>query len=639
MTDSGDSQNPPTTAMASTSIAAPDMPSPTIAVGFHGEGTAETRPPLAAHISDSTAQPTKFQSPLRHHRRTPSAHREVKETLNAVTEYGTESHDGSSHHRINQYIIKEEIGRGSYGAVHLATDQFGTEYAVKEFSKVRLRKRAQSNILRQGARRPQRFAHRVSLNAPLSPHFGDFGQESKAGWNVNDALFFIREEIAIMKKLNHPNLVQLIEVLDDPEEDSLYMVLEMCKKGVVMKVGLNEKAKPYGEDLCRYWFRDLILGIEYLHEQGVIHRDIKPDNLLLTEDDVLKIVDFGVSEMFEKPGEGMKTAKSAGSPAFLAPELCVVRHGDVDGRAADIWSMGVSLYCLRYGKIPFEHEGVLEMYEAIKTESPDLPEDEDPDFVDLMSRILEKDPQKRIKMSELREHPWVTKKGTDPLLSKEDNCSVIVDPPNELELSRAFTRKMNHLLCVMKAIHKFKGILSRQRQNSKSSRDGTSIPSVDPIREDARKEDIEALVAKRREFLTQQGIPVATDRPESEPLILGIGVGARDEFDKDEPSAGDIAESPTNVDFNIYDKAYEAEVERIMKKPARQTTMYLTRFVKDREHYKEVANVVEGTSAGVTPAGTPKADGHLTASKGRFADLVSSMTGGSKSAAGGDERT
>lgn len=139
-----------------------------------------------------------------------------------------------------------------------------------------------------------------------------------------------------------------------------------------------------------------------MHEQGVIHRDIKPDNLLLTEDDVLKIVDFGVSEMFEKPGEGMKTAKSAGSPAFLAPELCVVRHGDVDGRAADIWSMGVSLYCLRYGKIPFEHEGVLEMYEAIKTESPDLPEEENPDFVDLMGKILEKDPQKRIQISGLR---------------------------------------------------------------------------------------------------------------------------------------------------------------------------------------------------------------------------------------------
>ncbi|KAF6813368.1 CAMKK/META protein kinase [Colletotrichum musicola] len=638
MYESSDDQGLPTTAMATTSIASPagGMPSPSIAVGLHGDAP-EARPPLAAHISDSAAQPTKFQSPLRHHRRTPSAHREVKETLDAVTEYGSEGQDGRSHHRINQYIIKEEIGRGSYGAVHLATDQFGTEYAVKEFSKVRLRKRAQSNILRQGARRPQRFAHRVSLNAPLSPHFGDFGQEAKSSGTAADALFFIREEIAIMKKLNHPNLVQLIEVLDDPEEDSLYMVLEMCKKGVVMKVGLNEKATPYGEDSCRYWFRDLILGIEYLHEQGVIHRDIKPDNLLLTEDDVLKVVDFGVSEMFEKAGESMMTAKSAGSPAFLAPELCVVRHGDVDGKAADIWSMGVSLYCLRYGKIPFEHDGVLEMYEAIKTESPILPEDENPDFVDLMNKILEKDPKKRIRMAELREHPWVTKGGADPLLSKEDNCSVLIEPPNELELNRAFTRKMNHLLCVMKAIHKFKAILTRRRQRrnpepSPRGNDGTESSDSDRDRDRARAEEIEALIAKRREFLKKND---ADDvKSVAEPLILGIGTGSRDEFDNEEPSAGAVAESPTNVDFNIYDKAYEAEVDRIMSKPTQQTTMYLTRFVKDREHYKAVANVVEGNSAAGTPAGTPRFDTHQAAAKGRFADLVASMTGKGKAEEG-----
>lgn len=217
----------------------------------------------------------------------------------------------------------------------------------------------------------------------------------------NDSLFLIREEIAIMKKLNHPNLVSLIEVLDDPEEDSLYMVLEMCKKGVVMKVGLDEAAEPYSEETCRYWFRDLILGIEYLHAQGVVHRDIKPDNLLLTEDDVLKIVDFGVSEMFEKP-EDMRTKKSAGSPAFLPPELCVAKHGDVSGTAADVWSMGVSLYCLRYGHIPFNRAGVLEIYEAIKEETPVLPEDEDENFRDLIMRLMEKDPEQRITMPEIR---------------------------------------------------------------------------------------------------------------------------------------------------------------------------------------------------------------------------------------------
>jgi calcium/calmodulin-dependent protein kinase kinase 2 len=141
-----------------------------------------------------------------------------------------------------------------------------------------------------------------------------------------------------------------------------------------------------------------------VHAQGVIHRDIKPDNLLLSEHDELKIVDFGVSEMFEKPKEDddMMTAKSAGSPAFLAPELCVARHGDVSGKAADIWSMGVSLYCLRYGKIPFNCDDVVGIYTAIKTEPHVLPEDENPDFVDLMSKILEKDPKKRIKMRELR---------------------------------------------------------------------------------------------------------------------------------------------------------------------------------------------------------------------------------------------
>jgi [calcium/calmodulin-dependent protein kinase] kinase len=138
-----------------------------------------------------------------------------------------------------------------------------------------------------------------------------------------------------------------------------------------------------------------------VHSQGVVHRDIKPDNLLLTEDDVLKIVDFGVSEVFQK-SDDMRTSKSAGSPAFLPPELCVAKHGDVSGKAADIWSMGVSLYCLRYGRIPFERDGVLGMYEAIKTEIPKLPADENPDFLDLMGMLLEKDPEKRITMAELR---------------------------------------------------------------------------------------------------------------------------------------------------------------------------------------------------------------------------------------------
>lgn len=101
-----------------------------------------------------------------------------------------------------------------------------------------------------------------------------------------------------------------------------------------------------------------------MHANEIVHRDIKPDNLLLSKDNVLKIVDFGVSEMFVKGNDKLK--KSAGSPAFMAPELCIAKHGEVSGIATDIWSMGITLYCMIYGKTPFISNNLLELYEMIK---------------------------------------------------------------------------------------------------------------------------------------------------------------------------------------------------------------------------------------------------------------------------------
>ncbi|TPX09000.1 uncharacterized protein E0L32_009579 [Thyridium curvatum] len=624
------SSSSPTLATAAPLIPAGDSATPRPAspdISIHVSGDAEdgSRPPLAGHSSAPPAQT--YKSPLRQHKRTPSQHREVK--------YTNDDWDGHTHHRINQYTIKQEIGRGSYGDVHLATDQYGNEYAVKEFSKTRLRRRAKSNILRHGPRRPIRFPEGHGLNAPLA-----------AVSEPDDALFLIREEIAIMKKLNHPNLVQLIEVLDDPDEDSLYMVLEMCKKGVIMKVGIGETAEPYEEEQCRYWFRDLILGIEYLHAQGVIHRDIKPDNLLLTDDDVLKIVDFGVSEMFEKEGS-MRTAKSAGSPAFLAPELCMSRHGDVSGKAADIWSMGVSLYCLRYGRIPFEHEGVLEMYDAIRNEDVKMPPDEDADFADLMHKLLEKNPDKRITMAELREHPWVTRRGSDPLLSAEQNCDDFIEAPNALEVNHAFTRRMSHLLCVMKAIQKFKSLLPPKEERAArgsspgggggSSSNKTSRQSTAQSKTDSEyAERAAALVEARMKLLrtasghegsggqrqqssssssspSQQdhhaaagaaADPRSSSASPQQPVLLGIGTGSQhDDFAAGARAGaraaddGAVSESPTAVDFDVYDQAYGAEVRRI-RSQSRKTRMYLTRHLQSKDSYRGDEDIEAGGSGG-----------------------------------------
>ncbi|KAI2782930.1 Pkinase-domain-containing protein [Daldinia loculata] len=602
------------------------------------------RPSFAPHLS-APPDVSHFQSPMRHHRRTPSQHREVKETLNAKTEYTNDETDGRSQQTINQYTIREEIGRGSYGAVHLATDQFGTEYALKEFSKLRLRKRAQSNILRRPeGGRPRSLGPGQGL---YSAHRKQLSHHEIA--EAKDALFLIREEVAIMKKLNHPNLVQLFEVLDDPENDSLYMVLEMCKKGVVMKVGLDEQATPYDDEQCRLWFRDLILGIEYLHAQGIIHRDIKPDNLLLTEDDVLKIVDFGVSEMFEKPGH-MMTSKSAGSPAFLPPELCQARHGDVPGKPADIWSMGVTLYCLKYGGLPFKRDNVLDMYDAIRTEEIRIPSDhEDPNFVDLITRILDKNNETRLTLREIRNHPWVTKGGTDPLLSEEENCSDVIEPPNALEVNHAFTQKMDHLMCVLKAIRLFKGLVSKSRvttpeikvpqishapepvQEAIPQDRETTTPSIaetstiaQSTRQRSIAEEAAELVKQRRAFLAAQKHalthPLASPGAEEKghahditdraPLFLGIGTGGHDGFTASETAADIVSDSPTGIDFDIYDRAFETEIKRIRsdKKKGRART-YLTKFVGPQERGKYTSDDYMVLEALKSPTSSSPASG------------------------------
>ncbi|KAI0486807.1 kinase-like domain-containing protein [Xylaria cf. heliscus] len=588
------------------------VPSPRPRISIEQITDATDQPTLVAAPHLPTP-PTAPLSPLRHHKRTPSQHREVKETLDA--KYTNDEIDGRSQYTVNQYVIGDEIGRGSYGAVHIATDQFGNEYAVKEFSKSRLRKRAQSHILRRpGPGMPHQQGPGIGLN---HFHRKQFSRQEDA--EAKDALYLIRAEIAIMKKLNHDNLVALIEVLDDPEDDSLYMVLEMCKKGVIMKIDLDQKARPYSGELCRTWFRDLILGIEYLHAQGIIHRDIKPDNLLLTEDDVLKIVDFGVSEMFEKSND-MMTNKSAGSPAFLPPELCQAKHGDVSGKAADIWSMGITLYCLKYGELPFSSNSILDMYQAIREKPISLPDEEDPDFVDLITRILDKNSSTRITLPEIRNHPWVTKNGDDPLLSEEENCSDVVETPNELEVNHAFTRKMDHLICVMRAIQRFKSLISPSRattprtphapkpllanavEEEPPASSSDSKQAVEPMGQKSVAEVAAQLVEQRKAYL-QLGLsirgntgPEEAAREETQTpdptdnkntLHLGIGTGGDDDFRSPELASDVVSESPTGIDFDVYDRAFETEIKRIRsdRKKNRSRT-YMTKLLGEKERDK-----------------------------------------------------
>ncbi|KAK9456440.1 kinase-like domain-containing protein [Dipodascopsis uninucleata] len=225
----------------------------------------------------------------------------------------------------------------------------------------------------------------------------------------------IRREITILKKCNHPHIVRLREVLDDSSSKKIFLVLEYVQLGEI--VWQNEDGSPaLSVDRARSIFREVVLGIEYLHHNGIIHRDIKPANLLLTEEHVVKISDFGVSYISGLSGEDdeYELAKTAGTPAFFAPELC---YNDPDRprpqitNKIDIWALGVTLFCFLYGRCPFTADNEFELFNVIAKEPLQFPEDQDVDdsAKDLLKNLLQKDPEKRMTIGEIKHHPWVLK--------------------------------------------------------------------------------------------------------------------------------------------------------------------------------------------------------------------------------------
>ncbi|KAJ3123245.1 hypothetical protein HK098_002083 [Nowakowskiella sp. JEL0407] len=345
----------------------------------------------------------------------------VRQTLNAKN---FENEKGER--RLNQYLFKGVIGAGAFGIVYGAVDEESDDkkmYAIKEFSKIKLRKTQMGRVFKS-LKRPPRGASKLNGAAAANDKEKD------------DPLHLIRQEVAVLKKLKHDNVVKLYEVLDDPDQDNLYMVFELCDNGTLMDININKTETPFTEDTARYFFRQIILGIEYLHDHNIVHRDIKPDNLLIDENNVLKIVDFGVSEIFTKGSD--TSTKSAGSPAFFAPEMCKAHHGPLQLIPIDIWAMGVTLYCMVTGRLPFNKDSIIDLYESIREHDPELPSDLSPELKHVLRRLLEKDPEKRITINELREDPWVV--DGDPLISKVVNCKGRVNSVSEADIDDAIQK-------------------------------------------------------------------------------------------------------------------------------------------------------------------------------------------------------
>jgi len=287
---------------------------------------------------------------------------------------------------VNQYILFEEIGRGAQGTVYKCLNKEDNQtYAIK-------------------------CLERASLKRRQKPGIG--GQ-------------VLKNEIEVMKQLDHPNLVRLYEVIDDSKFDRLYLVMDYVNGGSVMgdsdimNCG-NPLSNAIPEDEARRLFYDFIQGMEQLHQSGILHRDIKPSNLLidpLDDEPKLKVCDFGVSTLCSK----VKSAKVlgeddlvyvgevGGTPAMRAPEaLGAGRDPVYHGRSADVWAGGVTLFCMLFGMLPFRGntpEETIRQIIELPVVFPSKPK-VSKEARRLISRMLDKDPQARGTFSLAKLDPW-----------------------------------------------------------------------------------------------------------------------------------------------------------------------------------------------------------------------------------------
>ncbi|KAK3024386.1 hypothetical protein RJ639_043290 [Escallonia herrerae] len=212
----------------------------------------------------------------------------------------------------------------------------------------------------------------------------------------------IKREISIMRRLSHPNIVKLFEVL--ATKSKIYFVMEFVKGGELFAKIAKGK---FSEDLSRKYFQQLISAVGYCHSRGVYHRDLKPENLLLDENGDLKVSDFGLSAVTGQIRTDGLLHTLCGTPAYVAPEI-LTRRG-YDGAKVDVWSCGVVLYVLTAGYLPFNDPNLMMMYKKIYKGEFRCPKWMSSDLKRFLSRLLDTNPDTRITVDEITRDPWFRK--------------------------------------------------------------------------------------------------------------------------------------------------------------------------------------------------------------------------------------
>ena len=335
----------------------------------------------------------------------------------------TKHYDDNGNKYYNEYKFISYLGSGAFSKIELV-EKDGVKYALKIIDKSFLK--SQKNM-------------EIDENGNII---------------VNTSLENALKEISILKKTNHPNIIKLYEILYCKKNKNIYLVLEYCEHGdliyydeetgefklnehVTKKEKIEENNETYysGRNIMGF-LKDILSGLCYLHANGIIHRDIKPNNILLDKNNVCKITDFNVSSILANVDDDHIGRKICSADHFRPPEGCDLdenkelknKNNDIKGKPIDIWALGVTAYILSYKKFPFESEknSIFELYEKISKGKYEFPEVPKRRLIlkNVISKCFELNPNKRISAENLLLHIQSCRRPNSNIINRIDEAEM-----------------------------------------------------------------------------------------------------------------------------------------------------------------------------------------------------------------------
>lgn len=272
---------------------------------------------------------------------------------------------------IGNYVLKKLIGQGAYSSVYLAEETLPTSNDNESTEKKADKKRY--------------VACKIISKSKV--------EEKKA----TDRL---EREINIHQLMHHPYVVQLIDVQRD--SFNYFIFLEYCSNGELFNI--IKKNRKIRESEAAIFFKQILLGLQYIHSKNVAHRDLKPENILVDHFGRIKISDFGLSKLFDSEKESL-TSTPCGSPCYASPEC--ISGNPYDGKKSDIWSCGVILYTLTTGLLPWTKRTQSQLFKQIKNAEFKIPSNISDLCSNLISRLMTVDTNKRITIKGALNHPFL----------------------------------------------------------------------------------------------------------------------------------------------------------------------------------------------------------------------------------------